>query len=175
MKSIRYLNFKPEIANKYQQIADEYEKETGIKVVIETAANNTYEQTLTAKMSTNEAPTIFQINGPKGYNNWKDYCADLSGTEIYKHLTDKDMAVTSNGAVYGIPYVVEGYGIIYNSAITDKYFALANKATSYKSMDEINNFAALSAIVEDMQKNASALGIDGVFSCLLYTSDAADE
>ncbi len=115
-------------------------------------------------MSTNEAPTIFQINGPKGYNNWKDYCADLSGTEIYKHLTDKDMAVTSNGAVYGIPYVVEGYGIIYNSAITDKYFALANKATSYKSMDEINNFAALSAIVEDMQKNASALGIDGVFS-----------
>ena len=164
LKSIRYLNFKPEIANKYQQIADEYEKETGIKVVIETAANNTYEQTLTAKMSTNEAPTIFQINGPKGYNNWKDYCADLSGTEIYKHLTDKDMAVTSNGAVYGIPYVVEGYGIIYNSAITDKYFALANKATSYKSMDEINNFAALSAIVEDMQKNASALGIDGVFS-----------
>ena len=164
VKSIRYLNFKPEIANKYQQIADEYEKETGIKVVIETAANNTYEQTLTAKMSTNEAPTIFQINGPKGYNNWKDYCADLSGTEIYKHLTDKDMAVTSNGAVYGIPYVVEGYGIIYNSAITDKYFALANKATSYKSMDEINNFAALSAIVEDMQKNASALGIDGVFS-----------
>ena len=112
------------VANKYQQIADEYEKETGIKVVIETAANNTYEQTLTAKMSTNEAPTIFQINGPKGYNNWKDYCADLSGTEIYKHLTDKDMAVTSNGAVYGIPYVVEGYGIIYNSAITDKYFVV---------------------------------------------------
>lgn len=164
VKTIRYLNFKPEIADKYQQIADEYEKETGIKVIIETAANNTYEQTLTAKMATNEAPTIFQINGPKGYNNWKDYCADLSGTEIYKHLTDKDMAVTSNGAVYGIPYVVEGYGIIYNSAITDKYFALPNKATSYTSMDEINNFAALSAVVEDMQKNASALGIEGVFS-----------
>ncbi|MBD5083260.1 MAG: ABC transporter substrate-binding protein [Clostridiales bacterium] len=164
VKSIRYLNFKPEIADKYQQIADDYEKETGIKVIVETAANNTYEQTLTAKMATDEAPTIFQINGPKGYNNWKDYCAELTNTEIYKHLNDKDMAVTSDGKVYGIPYVVEGYGIIYNSAITDKYFALDTKATNYSSMSEIKSFKALKELVEDMQKNKEALGIEGVFS-----------
>ena len=164
VKSIRYLNFKPEIADKYQQIADDYEKETGIKVIVETAANNTYEQTLTAKMATDEAPTIFQINGPKGYNNWKDYCAELTNTEIYKHLNDKDMAVTSDGKVYGIPYVVEGYGIIYNSAITDKYFALDTKATNYSSMSEIKSFKALKELVEDMQKNREALGIEGVFS-----------
>ena len=164
VKSIRYLNFKPEIADKYQQIADDYEKETGIKVIVETAANNTYEQTLTAKMATDEAPTIFQINGPKGYNNWKDYCAELTNTEIYKHLNDKDMAVTSDGKVYGIPYVVEGYGIIYNSAITDKYFALDTKVTNYSSMSEIKSFKALKELVEDMQKNREALGIEGVFS-----------
>ena len=164
VKSIRYLNFKPEIADKYQQIADDYEKETGIKVIVETAANNTYEQTLTAKMATDEAPTIFQINGPKGYNNWKDYCAELTNTEIYKHLNDKDMAVTSDGKVYGIPYVVEGYGIIYNSAITDKYFALDTKATNYSSMSEIKSFKALKELAEDMQKNREALGIEGVFS-----------
>ena len=29
VKTIRYLNFKPEIADKYQEIADEYEKEYG--------------------------------------------------------------------------------------------------------------------------------------------------
>ena len=162
VKSIRYLNFKPEIADKYQQIADEYEKETGIKVIIETAANNTYEQTLTAKMATDEAPTIFQINGPKGYNNWKDYCADLTDTEIYKHLTDKSIAVISDGRVYGIPYVVEG--IIYNSKITDKYFALDNKATDLSSMSEVKSFDSLKALVEDMQKNKEKLGIDGVFS-----------
>ncbi len=64
VKTIRYLNFKPEIADKYQKISEEYEKETGIKVIVETAANNTYEQTLTAKMATDDAPTIFQKNGP---------------------------------------------------------------------------------------------------------------
>ena len=102
---------------------------------------------------------------PKGYANWKDYCADLSDSKLYKHLKDKSLAVTSkDGKVYGIPYVVEGYGIIYNKAITDKYFELDNKNTDFKSMDDINSFEKLKALVEDMQKNKSALGIDGVFA-----------
>ena len=163
--TVRYLNFKPEVADIYQKIADEYEKETGVKVIVETAANNEYESTLTAKMSTKSAPTLFQINGPKGYANWKEYCADLSDSELYKHLKDKSLAVTSSdGKVYGIPYVVEGYGIIYNKAITDKYFELEGKSTDFKSMEDINSFEKLKALVEDMQKNKSALGIDGVFA-----------
>lgn len=162
--TVRFLNFKPEVAQVYDEIAKAYKEETGVTLIVETAASGNYEQTLTAKMGTKEAPTLFQINGPKGYANWKDYCADLSGTELYKHLTDKSLAVASNGKVYGIPYVVEGYGIIYNKEITDKYFALESKATEYKSMDEIKSFSALKALVEDMQKNASALGIKGVFA-----------
>ncbi len=161
---VRYLNFKPESADIYKEIAKEYEKETGIKVIVETAANNAYESTLAAKMATDEAPTLFQINGPKGYANWKDYCAELSDTKLYEHLTDKSLAVTVDGKVFGIPYVVEGYGIIYNEALTDKYFALPNKAVNFDSMDDVNSFAELKAVVEDMQKNREALGIQGVFA-----------
>ena len=162
---VRYLNFKPEVANYYLQVASVYEEETGVKVIVETAANNVYEAALSAKMSSKDAPTLFQLNGPRGYANWKDYCADLSDTELYKHLSDKSLAITANGKVYGIPYVVEGYGIIYNKAITDKYFALPSKAVKYTSMDQINNFDALKSVVLDMQKNANKLGIDGVFAC----------
>lgn len=162
--TIRFLNFKPEVATVYDEIAKSYNKETGNTLVVETAASGNYEQTLAAKMGTNEAPTLFQINGPKGYANWKDYCADLTNTELYKHLTDKSLAVTVNGKVYGIPYVVEGYGIIYNKEITDKYFALNDKSTEFKSMDEIKNFNSLKALVEDMQKNSDKLGIKGVFA-----------
>ena len=161
---VRYLNFKPEVASVYQELAAAYEKETGVKVIVETAANNSYESTLTSKMATKQAPTLFQINGPRGYANWKNYCADLAGTELYKHLSDKSLAVTAGKQVVGIPYVVEGYGIIYNSKITDAYFALPNKATKYKSMDEVKNFAALKEVADDMQKNAAALGIKGVFA-----------
>lgn len=164
VKEIRYLNFKPEIAEVYDRISEAYEKETGIKLVVETAASGTYESTLTARMATSDAPSLFQINGPIGYASWADYCADLSDTEIYKHLNDKSLAVTANGKVYGIPYVVEGYGIIYNQKILDAYFALPDKKTKYSSVDEIRNFAALKAVVEDMQANKNKLGIEGVFA-----------
>lgn len=162
--TIRFLNFKPEVAKYYDEIAEVYNKETGNTLIVETAASGNYEQTLAAKMGTKEAPTLFQINGPKGYLNWQDYCADLTDTDLYKHLTDKSLAIKVNGKVYGIPYVVEGYGIIYNKEITDKYFALKDRATDYKSMDEIRSFEALKNLVEDMQKNAEKLGIKGVFA-----------
>ncbi len=161
---IYYLNFKPEIAEVYEEIAKVYEQETGVKLKVVTAASGTYEQTLKAEMERSDAPTLFQINGPKGYANWQDYCKDLKDTELYKHLTDKSLAVEVNGGVYGIPYVVEGYGIIYNNAIMQKYFALPNKATDIKSVEEINSFDKLKAVVEDMTKNKEALGIKGVFA-----------
>lgn len=164
VKEIRYLNFKPEIAEVYERIADEYEKETGIRLVVETAASGTYESTLTARMATDEAPTLFQVNGPIGYASWADYCADLSDTELYKHLTDKSLAITSGGKVYAIPYVVEGYGIIYNKKILDKYFSLSDKKVDITSADEIKNFSTLKAVVEDMQANRDKLGIKGVFA-----------
>ena len=66
--------------------------------------------------------------------------------------------------MYAVPYVVEGYGIIYNNAIMDKYFALKNKKTDIDSVDEIDSFEELKAVVEDMSANLEALGIDGVFA-----------
>lgn len=162
--AVRFLNFKPEIATAYEEIVKKYAEETGKTVIVETAANNTYEQTLSAKMATSEAPTIFQVNGPRGYSNWKDYCADLTDTELYNHLTDKSSALMYDGKCYGIPYTVEGYGIIYNKEITDKYFALENKNTEFTDMDEVNNFEKLKTLVEDMQANKDALGIKGVFA-----------
>lgn len=163
--TVRYLNFKPEIAPVYEKIIAAYAEETGRTVIVETAANNTYEQTLTAKMATSDAPTIFQVNGPRGYANWERYCAELNDTELYKHLTDKSLALTVGETVYGIPNVVEGYGIIYNSAITDRYFALENRETEFSSMADIVNFDTLKALVEDMQARKDELGINGVFAC----------
>lgn len=162
--TVRYLNFKPEIAEQYEALAAIYQRQTGVKVIVETAANNTYEQTLATKMATDEAPTLFQINGPRGYAAWKDYCADLKDTELYKHLTDQSLAIKDGDKVVGIPYVVEGYGILYNKALTDKYLALPDKAVDVESMDDVDSYDELKAVVEDMQKNKSALGIDGVFA-----------
>lgn len=161
---IYYLNFKPEIADIYKEIATAYEKETGVKVKVVTAASDSYETTLKSEIAKTDAPTIFQINGMVGYTAWKNYCLDLKDTKIYSYLLDKDMAIKDSDGIYGIPYVVEGFGIIYNNEIMEKYFALKDKAVSITSAQEIKNFSLLKAVVQDMTKHKSELGIDGVFA-----------
>ena len=161
---IYYLNFKPEIADIYKEIATAYEKETGVKVKVVTAASDSYETTLKSEIAKTDAPTIFQINGMVGYTAWKNYCLDLKDTKIYSYLLDKDMAIKDSDGIYGIPYVVEGFGIIYNNEIMEKYFALKDKAVSITSAQEIKNFSLLKAVVQDMTKHKSELGINGVFA-----------
>ena len=165
--SVYYLSFKPEQEEQWKKIAEDYEKETGVKVKVVTAASGTYEQTLKSEIAKEDAPTLFQINGPVGYQSWKDYCLDLKDTELYSHLLNSDMAVKDGDGVYGIPYVEEGYGIIYNNAIMEKYFAL--DGAKVKSMDEINNFDKLKEVAEDMQAKKDELGIDGVFASTSLT------
>ena len=161
---VYFLNFKPEVADIYKEIAEKYKAETGVEVKVVTAASNTYETTLKSEIAKADAPTIFQINGPVGYQAWKNYCMDLSNTKLYSYLTDKNLAVRSGDGVYGIPYVVEGYGIIYNNAIMEKYFALKDKAVSLSKADDIKSFDMLKAVVTDMTKHKKELGIDGVFA-----------
>jgi raffinose/stachyose/melibiose transport system substrate-binding protein len=162
--TLYFLNFKPESATAYQEIATKYKEETGVTLRVVTAASGTYEQTLKSEISKSDAPVLFQINGVVGYNTWKNYCKDLSQTTLYKHITDPSLAIASGNGVYGLPAAVEGYGIIYNKEITDRYFALTNRTTSFSSMDEINSFDKLSALVKDMTARKNEIGIQGVFA-----------
>ena len=163
------LNFKPEAEEALKTIASAYKDKTGVEVKIVTAASGTYQQTLQTEVAKSNPPTIFNINGPVGLVTWKDYALDLSGTEFVKALTDTSMALTDeSGVVYGSPLGIEGYGLIYNAAILNKYFALEGaKATS---VDEIKGFDKLKEVVEDMQARKADLGIEGAFACTSLAS-----
>lgn len=162
--SVYFLNFKPEVAEIYKEIAEKYKAEKGVDVKVVTAASNTYETTLKSEIAKSAPPTIFQINGPVGYRSWANYCLDLSDTKLYSYLSDKNLAVKNDDGVFGVPYVVEGYGIIYNEAIMNKYFALDSKAVGISSAKEIRDFKILNEVVTDMTKHKRELGIDGVFA-----------
>ncbi len=161
--SVYYLNFKPEVDEQWQSIAEAYTAETGVPVKVVTAASGTYEEVLKSEIGGSDAPTLFQINGPVGYNSWKDYCLDLKDSELYKNLSDQSLAITGeDGGVYGVPYTVEAYGIIYNDAIMQKYFAMDGAVAA--SIDDITSFDTLKAVVEDMTAKKDDLGIEGVFA-----------
>ena len=167
---VYYLNFKPEAADQWKAIAETYTKETGVQVTIETAASGTYEQTLKSEMAKDQAPTLFQVNGPVGYARWKDYCDDMSDTAVYKQLEDSSVALTDGDEIVGVPYVLESYGIIYNKELLNKYFELSD--SSIKSVDDINSFKALKTVADGIQKHKDDLGVKGAFTSAGFDSSS---
>ena len=149
--SVYYLNFKPEQDEAWQNLAKAYTEATGVEVTVLTAASGTYEETLMAEMGKTEAPTLFQVNGPNALANWADYCYDLSGTDIYGHLSNDSFALKQDGAVMAIGYVIESYGIITNKTLLEK--------AGYK-VEDINSFETLKKVAEDITARSAELGFD---------------
>ena len=147
--SVYYLNFKPEQDAQWQELASIYTEETGVPVTVVTAASGTYETMLTSEMASSDAPTLFQVNGPVGLNNWKDYCYDLSGSAIYGELTSDDYALSEDGAVYGIAYVIESYGLIVNKTLLSE--------AGY-TVEDIQSFDDLKTVAEDITARQDELG-----------------
>lgn len=153
---VYYLNFKPEQADQWVALAKKFTDETGIPATVETAASGSYEDTLRTDMEKQDPPTLFQVNGPVGLDRWKDWCYDLSDSEIYAQLQNpEDFALRDGDRTLGIAYVVETYGLICNRALLAK--------AGYKPED-IKSFAALKKCAEDIQKRRAALGIKGAFT-----------
>ena len=153
--SVYYLNFKPEQDTQWQELAKLYTEKTGVTVNVVTAASGNYETTLMSEMEKSDCPTLFQVNGPVGLANWKDYCYDLKDSEIYKHLTSDAFALKDGDSVLGLAYVIETYGIITNKALLEK--------AGYKAED-INSFAKLKEVADDIQARKDELGVDGAFT-----------
>ena len=153
--SVYYLNFKPEQDAQWQALAKQYTEKTGVPVTVVTAASGEYETTLAAEIEKEDAPTLFQVNGPVGLANWRDYCYDMSGSAIYKELTSDSFALKEGKEVLGVAYVIESYGIITNKTLLAK--------AGY-SVDDIKSFADLKKVAEDITARSAELGFSAFTS-----------
>ena len=153
--SVYYLNFKPEQDEAWQNLAKAYTEETGVPVTVVTAASGTYEQTLMSEIAKSTPPTLFQVNGPVGLANWKDYCYDLSGSAVYGELTSDSYALKDGDAVDGIAYVIESYGIITNKTLL---------AQAGYSVEDIKSFDDLKKVAEDITARKDELGFSAFSS-----------
>lgn len=158
---VYYLNFKPEQNEAWVKLAKKYQDQTGVKVSILTAGSGQYETTLQSEMAKNKAPTLFQLNGIVGYESWKDYCLDLTNTDIHKELTSDDYALKVNDKVYGIAYVYEGYGLIVNKKLLSQ--------AGY-NINNINSFSSLKEVVEGITSKRK----NGEIDFFAFTSSGLD-
>ena len=92
--SVRYWNTKPEVADVWEKIADEYYAETGVEVEFINPPTNSSDSTIKSAMAKRNPPTLFKLSGQTAYNDWKAYCRDLSDTDLYSWVVDKSMVVT---------------------------------------------------------------------------------
>ena len=147
--AVYYLNFKPEQDEAWQNLAKAYTEETGVPVTVVTAASGTYETTLMSEIAKSNPPTLFQVNGPNGLANWKDYCYDLTGTPILGEMTSEDYALKDGDATLGVAYVIESYGIIVNKTLLEQ--------AGY-TVEDIQSFADLKKVAEDITARKDELG-----------------
>ena len=152
---VYYLNFKPEADEAWQNLAKAYTEETGTEVTVVTAASGQYETTLQSEMAKSDAPTLFQVNGPVGLKNWKDYCYDLKDSDIYSQLTSDAYTLKDGESVPGIAYVIESYGLIVNKTLLEK--------AGY-TLDDIKSYDQLKTVADDIQSKKDELGIKGAFT-----------
>lgn len=161
--TVYYLNFKPEADQAWQNIAKKYTEEKGVQVKVVTAASGNYETTLMSEMGKSGAPTLFQVNGPVGLKNWADYAYNLYDTPVFNQLTSDSYALyigdKADNDVAAIAYAIESYGIIVNTELLEK---------SGHTVDEIQSFADLKNVAEDIQSRSGELGF------VAFTSSGMD-
>lgn len=118
--TLNVFQFKVEIAKELEEAAKKYsEKHPGVKININTVGGGSnYGAALRAKVQSGEEPAIFNIGGPQDVKDWKSRLVDLSGEPWVKQSIKGVLdGITEDKKIYGMPFDVEAYGLIYNKAI----------------------------------------------------------
>lgn len=121
-KTLNVFQFKAEIAKDMEKMAKDYEKETGVKVVVQTVGGGSdYGAALKSQFASGNEPDVFNNGGFTEAKTWQDKLEDLSDEKWVSDLTDLSKEpMTIDGKLYGMPMNLEGYGFIYNKEIFKK-------------------------------------------------------
>lgn len=145
--TIKVFQFKVEIADALNRMAEEYEKETGVKVEVEThGGGEDYNALLKAEIASGSEPEIFNSEGFAALEPYFDRATDLSGEPWAKDVIESAASPAQvDGKLLGMPMNIEGYGIFYNKDL----FTQAGITTLPTTLAEL----------EDAAKKLEAAGI----------------
>ena len=118
-KELRLVNGKIEVDAQLKELAAAYEKETGIKVNIESMGGGIDIQgTLKGYFQADNMPDIFVNGGDTDFKNWEGHLVDMSNE---KWVSDTEAAYKDkDGKVVGFPYTTEAIGLAYNADVLEK-------------------------------------------------------
>ncbi|MCR5293933.1 MAG: ABC transporter substrate-binding protein [Lachnospiraceae bacterium] len=158
---LRLVNGKIEVDAQLKNLAAAYEKETGVKVQIESMGGGIDIQgTLKGYYQADNMPDIFVNGGDTDFANWDGLLVDMSG-EAWVDDTEAEY-VSADGKVLGFPYTTEAIGLAYNADILEK---AGIDPASITSPD------ALKAMFETIDAKKDELGLTAVIG---YCAEATN-
>jgi raffinose/stachyose/melibiose transport system substrate-binding protein len=102
---------KVEITDALARAAQDFSTETGIRVEIWESTGDDYRAQLRLKLAGDEVPTIFSVSKGAEADMFKAYLADIGTGEVQRYIADS-MALKMDGKSVGIPFGVEGFGLV---------------------------------------------------------------
>lgn len=154
-QSVTLMQNKPEIDAMLQEYGAAWSADTGIDVTIKSvggSSGTTLGQQLRADYAAGEMPDIFVIAGLEDYREWESIILDLSD-EAW--VDETSVAFTVDGAVYGFPVAIEGWGMAYNADI------LAAAGVDPATLVDYDGYRAAFERIDAMKDQ---LGLDSVVS-----------
>ncbi len=115
---ITIFQSKTEIMSELNALAKAFTDETGIEVEVWETTGDSYYSDLKTGLSTESGATIFSLQPGAESTEMSDYLEDLSGLSFIDKIGE-GMADVIDGKTVGIPYTVEGFGMVYNSNLID--------------------------------------------------------
>ena len=109
---------KTEIMDQLNQCAEDFTEETGIEVEVWETTGDNYFTDLKTDLSTESGPTLFSLAPGSESVEMADYLDDVSGLSFIDKVS-AGMVDSVNGKQVGIPYTLEGFGLVYNSELAD--------------------------------------------------------
>lgn len=170
---VYFFNGKSEIAESLQTVAQKYEEETGKKVKVFTVGTAESNETLRSEIKSKDYPTVFASNAIS-IEEWKSagYALDVSEIQngnlkaLYESVPDTMRLQFEGEGNYGIPYNIEGYGLIANKQMLIEILGLTDieqfkedyKAASYEEFQQM--IQALDSYIKE--EGTSEFTLNGV-------------
>ena len=118
MGKLTIFQSKTEIMDALNRCAEDFSEETGIEVEVWETTGDNYFTDLKTDLSTEAGPTLFSLAPGSESVQMADYLADVSDLSFIDKVS-AGMADEVNGKVVGVPYTLEGFGLVYNSNLAD--------------------------------------------------------
>lgn len=143
VNKITVFQSKVEISEELEELAKVYEEETGVEVEVWGTTGDGYFAQLMTRLNSNQGPSIFNVSDIVEAQDIEPYLYDMSNEDYIEHIAP-DMELEIDGKVVGLPYGVEGFGLIYNKDLINP--------------EEITDLDSLVKVLEDFEEE----GINGL-------------